>query len=117
MEAASLEGTRVAVDDEGLHAALSHPVRRAILATMLKEGGLVRSPKELTNELPLAGQLSTLSYHVRVLAKCGALSLVREEPRRGAFEHFYVIPDEVARVPWLRGSLGLPPMIQVDSGG
>ena len=36
-----------------------------------------------------AEQLSALSYHVRVLAECRAIVLVRTEQIRGSTQHFY----------------------------
>lgn len=66
--------------------ALGHPMRRRVLREMLAVGGEV-SPRELAAEL--AEQLSALSYHVRVLAECGAIELVRTEQMRGATQHFY----------------------------
>lgn len=40
--------------------------------------------------------LGTVSFHVRVLADLGALTLVRTEPRRGAVAHFYGVPPKTA---------------------
>jgi len=66
--------------------ALGHPMRRRILRKMLDHGGET-SPRELAAKL--AEQLSALSYHVRVLAECRAIVLVRTEPIRGSTQHFY----------------------------
>jgi len=66
--------------------ALGHPMRRRILREMLDEGGEV-SPRELAAKL--SEQLSALSYHVRVLAECRAVELVRTEQIRGSTQHFY----------------------------
>ena len=66
--------------------ALGHPMRRRILREMLETGGEV-SPRELA--ATLAEQLSALSYHVRVLAECRAVELVRTEQIRGSTQHFY----------------------------
>lgn len=66
--------------------ALGHPMRRRILRRMLASGGEV-SPRELAIEL--SEQLSALSYHVRVLAECRAVELVRTEQIRGSTQHFY----------------------------
>jgi DNA-binding transcriptional ArsR family regulator len=66
--------------------ALGHPMRRRILREMLDRGGEV-SPRELA--ATLSEQLSALSYHVRVLAECHAVELVRTEQIRGSTQHFY----------------------------
>lgn len=66
--------------------ALGHPMRRRILREMLDTGGEV-SPRELSAKL--SEQLSALSYHVRVLAECRAIELVRTEQIRGSTQHFY----------------------------
>ena len=66
--------------------ALGHPMRRLILREMLDRGGEV-SPRELAAKL--GEQLSALSYHVRVLAECRAIELVRTEQIRGSTQHFY----------------------------
>jgi DNA-binding transcriptional ArsR family regulator len=74
--------------------ALGHPMRRAILREMLDSPAEV-SPRELA--LKLSEQLSALSYHVRVLADCGAIELVRTERIRGSTQHFY---RAVVRASW-----------------
>jgi DNA-binding transcriptional ArsR family regulator len=66
--------------------ALGHPMRRQILREMIDSGGEV-SPRELAAKL--SEQLSALSYHVRVLAECRAVELVRTEQIRGSTQHFY----------------------------
>jgi DNA-binding transcriptional ArsR family regulator len=66
--------------------ALGHPMRRQILREMLDSGGET-SPRELAAKL--SQQLSALSYHVRVLAECQAIELVRTEQIRGSTQHFY----------------------------
>ncbi len=69
-----------------LFTALGHPMRRRILREMLEARGEV-SPRELAEQL--SEQLSALSYHVRVLAECAAVELVRTEQIRGSTQHFY----------------------------
>ncbi|HWO17012.1 MAG TPA: winged helix-turn-helix domain-containing protein [Solirubrobacterales bacterium] len=64
--------------------ALSHPLRQRILYT-LGEG--VASPSELSRRL--GEPLGNVSYHVKILAECKAIELVRTAPVRGAVEHFY----------------------------
>jgi DNA-binding transcriptional ArsR family regulator len=66
--------------------ALGHPMRRQILRWMLGDGGEV-SPRELATKLDQP--LSALSYHVRVLAECRAVELVRTQQIRGSTQHFY----------------------------
>lgn len=66
--------------------ALGHPMRRQILREMLDAREEV-SPRELSAKL--SQQLSALSYHVRVLAECRAIELVRTEQIRGSTQHFY----------------------------
>ncbi len=65
--------------------ALNHPVRRRILRAFA--GRETASPVELANRLDIP--LTTVSYHVRILADQRALKLVRTKPARGAVEHFY----------------------------
>ncbi len=66
--------------------ALGHPMRRQILRRMLDDGGEA-SPRELSARL--RQPLSALSYHVRVLAECEAIELVRTRQIRGTTQHFY----------------------------
>lgn len=72
-------------DDNGLLVALSHPLRRRILRRM--RGEKMISPRRLAREFELP--VSNLAYHVRVLADCGAVTLVRVKPVRGAIKHYY----------------------------
>jgi len=71
---------------DDLFNALSHPLRRQILRWMLGDGGET-SPRELAGHL--RQPLSALSYHVRVLAECEAIELVRTRQIRGSTQHFY----------------------------
>jgi DNA-binding transcriptional ArsR family regulator len=70
-----------------LLAALSHPLRRGILRLMPEDEDSSISPRELAGEL--GESLTHVSYHVRVLAKCGAARLIRTERVRGSTRHFY----------------------------
>jgi DNA-binding transcriptional ArsR family regulator len=72
--------------DNDLFSALGHPMRRQILRRMLADGDET-SPRELAKQLHQP--LSALSYHVRVLAECGAVELVRTNQIRGSTQHFY----------------------------
>jgi DNA-binding transcriptional ArsR family regulator len=72
-------------DTDDLLLALRHPLRRQILHML--GGKQARSPRELADML---GQpLSNVSYHVRILADCGAVKLVRTRQVRGSTQHFY----------------------------
>jgi DNA-binding transcriptional ArsR family regulator len=73
-------------DGEALFTALSHPIRRQVLRTMMARR-IERSPSELAEELEHS--LSKLSYHFGVLVDCGAIRLVRTSPARGSTQHFY----------------------------
>jgi DNA-binding transcriptional ArsR family regulator len=87
-------------DDNDLLVALRHPLRRDILRKMVGEEAI--SPREVAASL---GQpLSNVSYHVRVLADCGAIALVGTKAVRGSMQHFYRVGIEA---PWARQVLGL----------
>ena len=83
-----------------LFTALAHPLRRQILREMLSGGGQT-SPRDLAAGLD--EPLSALSYHVRVLAECGAIKLVRTKQIRGSTQHFY---RPTIRAQWARVALG-----------
>lgn len=87
-------------DDNDLLLALRHPLRREILRRMAD--GKAISPLELSTLLDQP--LSNVSYHMRVLAKCGATTLVRTKPARGSMQHFY---RSAIEAPWAREILGL----------
>ena len=87
-------------DDNDLLLALGHPLRRRILRAMEREGGAV-SPRELSSAL--GAPLSNVSYHVRVLADCSAVTLVDTRPARGSLQHFYSIAIDA---PWAQYVLG-----------
>jgi DNA-binding transcriptional ArsR family regulator len=89
-------------DDNDLLVALRHPVRRDILRAMADEKAI--SPRQVASILHQP--LSNVSYHVRVLADCGAVSLVGTKPVRGSMQHFYRVAIEA---PWARQVLGLDP--------
>lgn len=87
-------------DDNDLLVALRHPLRRDILRKMAGEDAI--SPREVAQALH--EPLSNVSYHVRVLAECAAVSLVRTKPVRGSMQHFYCMAIEA---PWALHVLGL----------
>lgn len=82
-DGAETEGDRQSIDQR-LVRAISKPLRVEILRAL---HGRVLSPNRLAAGLDES--LSLVSYHVKVLAKAGAIRLVKTEPRRGATEHFY----------------------------
>ena len=57
------------------------------------------SPKEITEKADRP--LSNVGYHVKVLARCGMLTLTETRPVRGSTEHFYVA-SEMSRRPLVR---------------
>lgn len=86
-----------------LVAALNHPTRRRLLKLYLEKNAPL-SPRELAD---LTGEkLTTISYHVRVLADKNAIELAEEEPVRGSVAHFYRVTALTRRTPWVRQSLG-----------
>jgi DNA-binding transcriptional ArsR family regulator len=87
-------------DDNDLLVALRHPLRREILREMAGEEAI--SPREIAAALDQP--LSNVSYHVRVLAECAAITLVSTKPVRGSMQHFYCTAIEA---PWARQVLGL----------
>jgi DNA-binding transcriptional ArsR family regulator len=72
-------------DNHTLLAALKHPLRRRVLRTMANKKPI--SPRELANRLE--EPLSTVSYHVRILAESGVIEEVSRCQVRGATQHFY----------------------------
>jgi DNA-binding transcriptional ArsR family regulator len=91
-------------DEEALHSAFTHPLRRTLLRLCL-EAKEPLSPKGLSRMGDY--RLSNVSYHVRVLAECGALEIVSERPVRGSTEHFYEVTPLVKETSWIRSALGL----------
>jgi DNA-binding transcriptional ArsR family regulator len=77
--------TKVGDGGELLLKAIAHPLRQRILAVINE--GEETSPNEVAQRLDQP--LGRVSHHVRVLARLGAIELVRTEPRRGAVEHYY----------------------------
>jgi len=83
--------------DERLMKALTHSVRVQILSLMV-DGEW--SPNQLHKELGIG--LSQISYHIKVLKDFELIELTKQEPKRGAVEHFYraveriIVPEEMA---------------------
>ena len=92
------------VDD--LIRALNHRLRRQILR-LLHSSRRPLSPTLIEETLELGDhnehKLSTVSYHVGVLAGFKAIFLVDEQPVRGAMEHFYA--SAVSDTAWVRSLL------------
>jgi DNA-binding transcriptional ArsR family regulator len=84
---------------DDLFTALAHPTRRRILRLAIAEESEV-SPRGLASKLSLP--LARVSYHVRILAHCGALELVRTRQTRGSNQHFY---RPTVDAPWAREAL------------
>ncbi len=91
--------TRSGSKANDLFTALGHPLRRRILRTML-DGKRETSPRQLSSGLD--EPLSALSYHVRVLAECKAIELVRTSRVRGSTQHFYRVR---IKAKWARTAL------------
>lgn len=89
-------------DENALLSALGSPLRRRVLRRMRDVE--MASPRELAQEFEVP--LSTMAYHVRVLAGCGAITLVRVRPVRGAIKHYYRSSLEP---PWARQIIDLEP--------
>lgn len=60
------------------------------------------SPRELSSTL--SESLSNVSYHVRVLADCGVVELVRTRAVRGSTQHFY---RATTTPEWAQSALGI----------
>lgn len=91
-------------DDKSIAAlvtALNHPSRREILRLLLDCDEL--SPRAASGIMDKP--LPHVSYHVRVLARTGAVTLSGTRQRRGAIEHFYTATEEVKEAGWIRRAL------------
>src|ERR1700709_2154868 len=87
-------------DDNELLIALRHPLRRQILRTMVEQDRI--RPRQISDQL--RQPLSNVSYHVRVLAECGVVTLVDTAPVRGSMQHFY---SPAIEEPWALAVLGV----------
>lgn len=96
-------------DESKLLAALSNPLRRQILRRM-RDVEMI-SPRDLAGEFDLP--LSNIAYHVRVLANCGAVTMVEVKPVRGAIKHFY---RSTVKPPWAQQIIDLEPWDGTRSG-
>jgi DNA-binding transcriptional ArsR family regulator len=84
--------------------ALRDPLRRSLLRRYLSSKEML-SPKELSGLEERA--LSSVSYHVRVLVRCGAIEIAGDRKVRGSVEHFYLPTELVKETPWALAALGL----------
>lgn len=96
--------------DGDLLQSLRHPLRRRILFVAATHDRT--SPKALADRL--REPLSNVSYHVRVLADHGALTLVDTEPVRGSVRHDYRFSVTAS---WALAALGLPTAVPAEDGG
>jgi DNA-binding transcriptional ArsR family regulator len=82
--------------NQALLDALRNPLRRSLLRRYFESREML-SPKELAGleKKPLSG----VSYHVRVLAKCGAIEEAGDRRVRGSIEHFYAVRTRSRRLP------------------
>ncbi|MGN6257171.1 MAG: winged helix-turn-helix domain-containing protein [Solirubrobacterales bacterium] len=90
--------------NQALLDALRNPLRRSLLRRYVESAEML-SPKELASLEKKS--LSGVSYHVRVLAKCGAIEEAGDRRVRGSIEHFYLPTDLVKETPWVLATLGL----------
>ena len=89
-------------DENRLLAALGNPLRRQILRRL--RDGEALSPRQLSVEFGVP--ISSIAYHVRGLAACGAGTLVGVKAVRGAVQHFY---RSTLEPPWARQIIDLEP--------
>ena len=94
---------------QNLFVALGHPMRRRILREM--DGGPPLSPRELSELVD--DTLSNVSYHFRVLADAGVITLVDTRPVRGSTQHFYGMSIEAD---WARAVLAIDELPEEDRG-
>lgn len=77
--------------DQQMIRALAHPLRVELLRQLEKGPS---GPKRLSDRI--GEPLANVSYHTRVLLKCGLIELVETIPRRGAVEHIYKLKGQGA---------------------
>jgi len=90
-----------------LHKALGHAMRRTILKEMADRGET--SPTDMSKITGL--RVGQVSYHMRILAKCEAITMTRTRDIQGATQHFYRFAVED---PWVFQALGLAPPVQAE---
>jgi len=77
--------------DQNMVRALAHPLRVEILRQL--EAG-PSGPKRLS--VRIGEPLGNVSYHTKVLLRCGCIEPVEVIPRRGAVEHIYKLKPQGA---------------------
>jgi len=92
-------------DHQGLMQALRHPLRKDLLRLVIERGDL--SPIGAARELERP--VSTVNYHLRELAKEGAVALEADKPDEGPLERVYVADGAVRGLSSVREAIGLPP--------
>ncbi len=85
-----------------LHA-LNHELRRRIMRMFLIEKVNLVSPTEASHMLN--APLSSVSYHLRVLAQSRAVDITLERPVRGSVMHVYRANSAVAKMPMVTAVL------------
>lgn len=85
-----------ALDWGALVALVVHPTKVLILEAMLWVGEPL-SASELEHLFDEKPSLGSVSYHVRTLAKFGAVEQIRSRPVRGTIERYYFLAPFVMR--------------------
>jgi DNA-binding transcriptional ArsR family regulator len=88
---------------ESLLSALSHPLRRDVLRTVIEAGTPV-SPKELAVHHRVT--IKSMSRHVKTLLGVEGVKLVDLRPIGGSVQHFYE-PGPACERPLVRDAIGL----------
>lgn len=83
-----------------LETAIGHESRRQILRRLRVVG--VASTSRLSKDLGI--EFANVGYHIRVLRKCGVVSVAETQPRRGLLECLYEL---VSLPPWVWKELEL----------
>lgn len=90
-------------EHRGLLEALRHPLRRDLLRLVVERGELTPTRAAHEVERPV----STVSYHLRELAKEGAVVLDEARPAGGSLEQVYTPGEEVQGIAAVREVVGL----------
>jgi hypothetical protein len=99
----------------GVHKALNHPVRAAILLVLQRDG--YSSPKRFSTSTQGTSNevdLNLAAYHFRVLHQHEAIELLDEIQKRGATEHLYGINPKSPILDSLRTTLLLERLMAND---
>lgn len=71
--------------------ALSHRIRIEVLDYLVERDDAISPPQMSAAGVAPGASNPHLNYHVGELARLGCLEDVRQRPRRGAQEHFFII--------------------------